>query len=75
MSNVNERLYQIEKMIEKIIDDKKSIKEVHNMINWKRGVDDGVQLEQHKLDDIFYFLNGILFEKGIVKSWGGNLKD
>ena len=71
MSKVNERLYEIQAMIEKLIntDDKKSLKEVHRMISWKREVSEQVQKEERKLDDIFYFLNGVLFEKGLVSGW------
>jgi hypothetical protein len=41
------------------------------MIAWKREVSESIQSEQRKLDDIFYFLVGILYAKGLVKSWGG----
>jgi len=73
MTNVNERLFEIEKMIETLVkeDDKKSLLEVKQMINWKRGVNQSVQIEERKLDDIYYFLVGILFAKGLVKDWGG----
>jgi len=76
MSDVNQRLYEIQQRIEKVleIEDIKVLKEVHNMIEWKRNVSPKVQSEINKLDDIFYFLNGVLFEKGIAKGWGGNLK-
>lgn len=69
--SVNERLFEIQVMIEKFIelDDKKSLKEAHGMIRWKRDVRESVQTEQRKLDDIFYFLNGVLFEKGLVEGW------
>jgi len=73
MTNVDERLIEIENMIETLIkeDDKKSLIEVKRMISWKREVSEHVQTEQRKLDDIYYFLIGILFAKGLVKNWGG----
>ena len=73
MTNVNERLFEIEKMIEALVkeDDKKSLLEVKRMMAWKRGVDEDIQTKEKQLDDIFYFLTGILFAKGLVKSWGG----
>jgi curved DNA-binding protein len=45
--------------------------EVKDMIAWKRDVSEQVQTEQRKLDDIFYFLVGILYAKGLVEGWGG----
>ena len=74
MTNVNERLFEIEKMIEKLVneDDKKSLLEVKRMMAWKRNVSEDIQTEERKLDDIFYFLVGILFTRGLVKDWGGH---
>jgi len=74
MTNVNERLFEIEKMIEKLVneDDKKSLLEVKRMMAWKRDVSEDIQTEERKLDDIFYFLVGILFTRGLVKDWGGH---
>ena len=68
MSNVNERLYEIQKMVEELIktDDKKCLAEMNNMLYWKR---QWHQEEERKLDDIFYFLNGVLFAKGIITGW------
>ena len=73
MTNVNERLFEIEKMIEILVkeDDKKSLMEAKRMIAWKRDVSEGIQTNERKLDDIYYFLVGILFAKGLVKDWGG----
>jgi hypothetical protein len=74
MSNVNERLIEIEKMIEVLVKENcgESLLEVKRMMGWKREVREEVQSEQRKLDDIYYFLVGILFAKGLVKDWGGN---
>ena len=69
MSEVNERLSQIQKMIEVLIENKdtKDLKEVYRMLDWKRECH---QEEIRKLDDIFYFLSGVLFAQGITVSWG-----
>jgi hypothetical protein len=74
MTKVNERLFEIEKMIEALVkeNDKKSLLEAKQMMAWKRDVTESVQTEERKLDDIFYFLVGILFAKGLVKDWGGH---
>jgi hypothetical protein len=69
MSEINERLFEIQKMIEVLIkkEDTKDLKEVYQMLDWKRGCH---QEEIRKLDDIFYFLSGVLFSQGITCSWG-----
>ena len=69
MSEVNERLSQIQKMIEVLVDEKdiENLKEIYRMLDWKRSCS---QEEIKKLDDIFYFLSGVLFAKGITVSWG-----
>lgn len=74
MSSVNERLIEIEKMIEVLVKENcgESLLEAKQMMKWKREVREEVQSEQRKLDDIYYFLVGILFTKGLVKGWGGN---
>lgn len=76
MTNINERLFEIEKMIETLIkeSDVKSLLEAKRMMAWKRDVSEDVQTEERKLDDIYYFLVGVLFAKGLVKSWGGDEK-
>jgi hypothetical protein len=73
MTNVNERLCEIENMIKTLVkeNDTNSLLEVKDMIAWKRDVSEHVQTEQRKLDDIFYFLVGILYAKGLVEGWGG----
>ena len=70
----NERLFEIENMIKKLVETNNVnyLIEVKNMIAWKRGVSEDIQTEQRKVDDIFYFLVGILYAKGLVNSWGGN---
>jgi len=76
MSKINERLFEIEKMIETLFkkDDKASLLEAKSMIAWKRNVSEDIQTEERKLDDIYYFLIGILFAKGLVNNWGGHKK-
>ena len=73
MTNVNERLCEIENMIKKLVETNNvnSLLEVKDMIAWKRDVSENVQTEQRKLDDIYYFLVGILYAKGLVEGWGG----
>ena len=69
MSEVNERLAQIQSMIEVLIkkEDIKNLKEIYDMLHWKK---DCHQEEIRKLDDIFYFLSGVLFSKNIIMGWG-----
>ena len=69
MVEQNERLCQIQKMIEALIkkEDIYNLKEVYKMIDWKMQCH---QEELRKVDDIFYFLSGVLFAKGITISWG-----
>jgi len=72
--NENEMLKSIQDTIE-LFAKKNMDKElliVHDMIKWKKN--DDTEPLMRSLKDVFYFINGILFMKGLSDHWGGSIK-
>ena len=68
--NEKEYLIEIQRSIELLVEKKLNadVNVVHKMVNFRVG-HSTPQLQS--LKDIFYFLNGILFAKGLSDYWNG----
>lgn len=81
MNKTEEKMYEIKKMIEKLLEEKKykELETVKDMAGYRHdwatpfgGFDEKRELQS--VNDIFYFLCGILRGLGLSNTWNGRIK-